>query len=112
MEAPPTNFFRSLLEAAEFFTSGPHPVSPNHARSRLMRGEAVVHVADVANTELYRSGDPLRRALVDLCGGRTLLVVPLRKDGAFLGDITIFRQEVRRSATSRSRCCRISRRRR
>ena len=83
------------LEAAEFFTSGPHPVSPNHARSRLMRGEAVVHVADVANTELYRSGDPLRRALVDLCGGRTLLVVPLRKDGAFLGDITIFRQEAR-----------------
>ena len=38
---------------------------------------------------------PIRRTLVELGGGRTLLAVPLRKDEAFLGDFVIYRQEVR-----------------
>ena len=45
--------------------------------------------------EPYRSGDPFRRALVDIGGARTLLAVPLRKDGAMVGLINIYRQEVR-----------------
>jgi len=52
-------------------------------------------VLDVAQDEAYRSDDPLRRNLVELGGGRTLLAVPLRKDGAFLGDFVIYRREVR-----------------
>jgi GAF domain-containing protein len=51
--------------------------------------------ADVAQDEAYRSGDPVRRNLVELGGGCTLLAVPLRKDGTFPGDFVIYRQEVR-----------------
>jgi two-component system, NtrC family, sensor kinase len=46
-------------------------------------------------TRRNRSGDPIRRTLVELGGGRTLLAVPLRKDNTFLGDFVIYRQEVR-----------------
>jgi GAF domain-containing protein/nitrogen-specific signal transduction histidine kinase len=79
----------------EFLTRAPHAVGPDNAHGRLLRGEPVVQIADVARDEAYRSGDPVRRNLVELAGGRTLLAVPLRKDGAFLGDFVIYRQEVR-----------------
>jgi len=72
-----------------------HSVGPDNAHGRLLRGEPVVHIADVAEDKAYRSGDPIRRTLVELGGGRTLLAVPLRKDDTFLGDFVIYRQEVR-----------------
>src|SRR5271169_2521165 len=80
---------------AELLTRTPHPVGPDNAHGRLLRGEPVVHIPDVAEDEAYRSGDPIRRTLVELGGGRTLLGVPLRKDDTFLGDFVIYRQEVR-----------------
>ncbi len=45
--------------------------------------------------DLYRRGDPHRRALVDLGGARTFLSVTPIKDRAVLGSINIYRQEVR-----------------
>ncbi len=80
---------------AEFLTRAPHPVGPDNAHGRLLGGEPFVHIVDVAEDQAYRSGDPTRRALVELGGGRTLLAVPLRKDDTFLGDFVIYRQEVR-----------------
>jgi two-component system, NtrC family, sensor kinase len=80
---------------AEFLTRAPHPVGPHNAHGRLLVGESVVHVLDLKADEAHRSGDPIRRALVELRGGRVLLAVPLRKDDAFHGVFTIYRQEAR-----------------
>jgi len=80
---------------AEFLTRAPHPVGSDSAHGRLLRGEPVVHITDVTKEKAYQSGDPIRRALVELGGGRTLLAVPLRKDARFLGDFVIYRTEVR-----------------
>ncbi len=79
----------------EFLTSVLHRPTPSNLHGRLLGGEHLAHFTDVAASEDYKSGDPMPRALVDLGGGRTLLGVPLRKDSAFLGDIVIYRQEVR-----------------
>jgi PAS domain S-box-containing protein len=84
-----------LPEFAEFLTHSPHPAGGENAHARLLRGEAVVHIADVREDQAYHSGDPVRRALVELGGGRTLLAVPLRRDERFLGDFVIYRREVR-----------------
>jgi GAF domain-containing protein len=83
----------SSPQYTEFLKRGPH--SPSPVQRRLIHGESVVQVADVAAGEGYRSRDPLARALVDLGGIRSLLAVPLRKDNALLGAISVYRQEVR-----------------
>jgi hypothetical protein len=50
---------------------------------------------DAAEDEGYLSGDPVRRALVDIDGVRTWLAVPMRKDSVLLGTFAIYRREVR-----------------
>src|SRR5262249_12088533 len=46
-------------------------------------------------TLLIRGGNPIRRALIEIGGFRTLLSVALRKDATLFGVINIARQEVR-----------------
>jgi GAF domain-containing protein len=61
----------------------------NPVAEALLAGERFVHIADLVATH------PGLRAATELAGTRTLLSVPLRKDGALLGVIVAFRQEVR-----------------
>ena len=58
----------------------------------VRRGE-LVHIPDVMADGVSKAERYQR--LIELGRARTLLVVPLRKDGAVLGAITAFRQEVR-----------------
>jgi len=80
---------------AAFLTGAGHRPGKGSAHGRLLAGEALVYIPDVADSDDYRSGNPLPRALVDLGGGRSLLGVPLRKEGQFLGDIIVYRRQVR-----------------
>src|SRR5262249_37769288 len=79
---------------AEFLRQGPHRPSP-FGQQRLLSGERVDQILDIATSEGYRSGDPLPRAVVELGGVRTLLAVALRKDDKLLGLFGIYRQEVK-----------------
>jgi GAF domain-containing protein/HAMP domain-containing protein/anti-sigma regulatory factor (Ser/Thr protein kinase) len=76
------------------FLSEPRIPGPTTGIARLISGEALVHYPDVGALA-DDTGDPLHRASVNLGGFRTVLVVPLRKDGKLLGGFTIDRQEVR-----------------
>src|SRR5207249_8626291 len=57
--------------------------------------ERLFHIADLADADAYRSGNPHRRMTVDLGGARTLLGISLRHDEQLLGVLMIYRQEVR-----------------
>jgi two-component system NtrC family sensor kinase len=72
-----------------------NPQSPTAgtAVAQLVEGAAFYHSPDAA-AEAVR-GRPAWQALIELGGARTTLAVPLRKDGALLGTITLCRQEVR-----------------
>ena len=82
-------------EYVDFLTRGAYRPDAGSANGRLIAGANIVHQADVADTEDYRSGNELPRAIVDLGGGRTLLAVALRREETFLGSILIYRREVR-----------------
>jgi GAF domain-containing protein len=73
----------------------PFRPGPKNRFSELIRGEPLVHVADLAEIAEAAPDEPMVQAAVGLGGVRTLLAVPLRKDGALLGIITSYRQEVR-----------------
>jgi adenylate cyclase len=80
---------------AKFLADNPLGTGSGTGRARVLQGEPFVHTADAADDEPYRSGDPVRRALVDLGGARTGLNMPMRKDETVIGFINVFRQEVR-----------------
>ena len=75
--------------------NGPGAPRPGTTMERALRGENVIHIPDMADDEGYRSGTPVRRALVEIGGFRSLLCIALRKDDRLLGMFHIYRQEVR-----------------
>ena len=73
----------------------PLMVDPGTAVERLLHGEPVIHIADITDTETYRSRVPSRVKLVEMTGARTALWVALRKDASLLGTLVIYRTQVR-----------------
>src|SRR5262249_47291856 len=62
---------------------------------RIVSGERVVHMPDVMDTDIYRSGHERARRFVEIGGGRCLLTVALRKDDVLFGTLSTYRQEGR-----------------
>jgi two-component system, NtrC family, sensor kinase len=89
-------FFRAaalhdMAEPLASWLQQPFRPAPGDVRERLLQGERLIHIADIRSLGL---ANPESQAALD-AGVRTLLVVPLRKDGALLGYITANRREVR-----------------
>jgi GAF domain len=70
----------------------PHPES---GLGYVERTKKVVHIDDIRARRPYIEGNPVVRALDELAGARTLLIVPMLKGTELIGTIGIYRQEVR-----------------
>ena len=81
---------------AEHFQRGtvfhPGPLAPV---SRAAATGDFVHIVDLTVDAAYQAGDPPVVAVADLGGARSMLVVPMLKEGAAIGALSIFREEVR-----------------
>jgi GAF domain-containing protein len=80
---------------AEYRRNNPPNYGPGTTPSRILEGERVICTDDLKAEPAYQLGEPNRRAVVDLGGARSALIVALRKDDVVLGFIQIYRQEVR-----------------
>ncbi|MBV9522055.1 MAG: GAF domain-containing protein, partial [Alphaproteobacteria bacterium] len=70
----------------------PHPEG---GLSAVEKTHQVVHIDDLRVEPPYIEGNPNVRALADLAGARTLVIVPMLRENDLIGTITIFRQEVK-----------------
>jgi GAF domain-containing protein len=68
---------------------------PNVPLARIVRTKAVQHIPDLTADQAYIERTPPIVALVEASGARSLLSVPMLKDGDVIGAIVIYRQEVR-----------------
>jgi GAF domain-containing protein len=69
--------------------------SAKNPLARVAAKKQLEHVTDLRIDEGYVSGDPALRAFAEIAEARTALVVPMLKDDALIGMISIYRQEVR-----------------
>ena len=80
---------------AEFLRE-PMVVTPGAGLARLLEGAPFLNIGNPAETDIYRSGrSRLRQAIVELGGARANLGAALRKDGEFLGVLSVYRTENR-----------------
>jgi GAF domain-containing protein len=84
---PPPQFKTRLGEIIH-----PHPDS---GLAHVARTKQVAHIEDIKTQKPYLDGDPAVVKLADRAGARTLLIVPMLKEGDLVGSISIYRQEVR-----------------
>jgi signal transduction histidine kinase len=70
----------------------PHPEG---GLSAVEKTHEAVQIDDLRTQPPYIEGNPNVRALADLGGARTLVIVPMLKEDELIGTIVIFRQEVK-----------------
>jgi GAF domain-containing protein len=74
---------------------GPIRPAPDSALGQVIRTKQAAQVADVAAARAYATGNPAAVDAVKLAGMRTVVAVPMLKDGRLIGIIASYRQEVR-----------------
>ena len=68
---------------------------PQSAIGRVAATKQLVHIVDYAADPAYIQRDPAAVNMVERAGARTVLLVPMLKDGEHIGNLNIYRQEVR-----------------
>ena len=84
----------NLPEALFEILRKPRRATPDSPQERLLQGERIVHIADMAAMPISPDNE-VARAGVEIGFTRTILFVPLRKDNVLLGWIAAQRHEVR-----------------
>jgi GAF domain-containing protein len=69
--------------------------SAHNALGRVIATKQPVHISDYTQERAYRLRDPLAVSIVELAGARTLVIVPMLKEGELIGNLLMYRQEVR-----------------
>jgi adenylate cyclase len=82
-------------EYNEYLNRGPIHPGPGTGLGRVAAGEQTVHIIDTQAEQAYADREPLRVATAELGGVRSLLNVPMLKEGELIGAIGIYRQAVR-----------------
>ena len=80
---------------AEYLNSGPVRPGPATGLGRVADTKQTIQIVDTQAEHVYAEREPLRVATAELGGARSLLNVPMLKDGILVGAIGIYRQEVR-----------------
>ncbi len=80
---------------ADYLNRGPIRPGPTTGLGRVASTRQTIHIVDTQAEQAYADGEPLRLATAELGGARSLLNVPMLKEGKLIGAIGIFRQEVR-----------------
>ena len=80
-------------ELAAFLSQHSQPPAGSPA-ALVVQGAPYIHITDLKNDD-YQTGEPRRRAIVDLGGFRTGLIVPMRRGDVVLGSFNLGRSEVR-----------------
>jgi GAF domain-containing protein len=68
---------------------------PHVPLARVAVTKEVLHITDLSADQSYIERDSRILALVDSAGARSILIVPMLKEGELVGAIAIYRQEVR-----------------
>jgi two-component system NtrC family sensor kinase len=77
------------------FLKEPRVWGPDTGLGLVSRTKQTVHVLDACEGRAYTERDPGRMAALELGGVRTFVNVPMLKEGALIGAMNIYRQEVR-----------------
>src|SRR6516162_2413513 len=80
---------------AEYLNRGPIQPGPTTGLGRVARTRQTIHIVDTHTEQAYADREPLRVATAELGGARSLLNVPVLKEGELIGAIGVYRQEVR-----------------
>ncbi len=79
---------------ADYLNRGPIRPGPTTGLGRVASTRQTIHIVDTQAEQTYTDREPLRVATAELGGARSLLNVPMLKEGELIGAIGIYRQEV------------------